>query len=1483
MAAPRRRNSYASRVAQNTQAQLQAKLSTFAARLARDWAALTWRADTTKIGPLAISMWNWIIVAGLAAAAHILPGQRLIIAGIAGVWLLATLIRAGYVMPRRRTALQAMYEQLRDRAGLPAGTATRPANPEQSLTAVKWGAGQSPARFTLTIGGKCPAASSTILRPILEADIEDQIISPLHPNGDWMFTWPAKNTVTCTAVPADTPDLLKKTIERRIIGALRAPSAFNITSATAIADSYALTIDDWSDETRGDGETVPFPIAMTFHTGHRDLTDPGIRDTIERAFDRSVSCPGEWIYTWNIDSGQLVIRRVAKSSLDASRKLNERKFSDDVRSAVTRPGKDPIVADVTVWADEESDQPQELTVNFGTLPLGERAIRDRFEDSLDSSVQSRWPDVRLLFDWQFLGGTTSLGITAVDHTDERALRKAVEKKLRNVVESKFGKAKSPVDCDILEWQDKRAANGAALPQVARVNFGAVDVTKSETRDYFQMHWDSLSTENDWHYAWNTAEGIVTMTAVPPLPEQLAFPAPETPEFDEAMRLARKGILRFGPQKGGGSLDWNLNETPHGLIGGKTGSGKAIECSTTLITPDGWRELGDLEVGDLVFDENGKPTQVTGVFDQPLADTCFEVVFSDGTSVVADDQHLWWTEDRVTRVARTQQRHYDGARARRSWLTETVCDRLRAAASTARPHETITLPEAADLAGLSENEMGPLRVLAESIGPAEEVRTEDRVYHYRRQVVFQRQTVKVFDGPELAEHLIAKARSPRASKNLREHSTGLMAALAELRDRGDGICAHDLATALGLSIKTVRNWLQTADTAVSWEKRERLVQLSVPEKTVVRQGPAVRLYPKAALLALAAERGESLLWDQRSKMKIGQVRTTNEIRHSLHEKSGQANHSIPVAKPLQFPDADLPIAPYTLGAWLGDGSSRDGRITSMDQGVVDRISEDGYEAVPGYQAPGNKARTYGIHGIHGELTRLGLRKRSTTDGPTKRIPDDYLRAGEEQRRALLAGLLDTDGTVAPQGAVQFDNTNEVLARGVLELARGLGYRATMTSRPAMLNGQQHGTVYRVSFTTRDKVFGLHRKQLAHHERAGSANVEKHSHRYIVDVRKVAPVPMRCISVDSPTRQFLIGESMIPTHNSVALSIVLFYALHNPDLFEIVVCDPKRTDFTWTPEFPSVVRFAATDTEIVAAVAYVKGEMDARQSLLNRLQVRKIGWLRDKYRQQPELEAENGPAPKRLILFFDEIADFLAKGANSDLEELKDEARADLESIGRLARAMECNIVAAAQKPDAKIISTQLRSQLGFRLGVGPLDQYESQQILNSDHGTRFPEAGTPKGRAWGYDPTNGYRQVQTMFLPDDPMVCPWDSTVELAGTKKLVRERLRELGYSEVTITNGDGGSEARWMPVELDDDDESAPAPAATDAPESTAAAEMSAAVSEPVTADDENPASESAPKLRLVPLVSPEPTALDQQASARLAAVAVGVNVVEDPDDPWA
>ncbi len=79
---------------------------------------------------------------------------------------------------------------------------------------------------------------------------------------------------------------------------------------------------------------------------------------------------------------------------------------------------------------------------------------------------------------------------------------------------------------------------------------------------------------------------------------------------------------------------------HLLVEAGTGTGKALDVDTPIPTPTGWKCMGELVVGDVVFDESGQPTRVTAAFDIMHDHPCYEVVFSDGSSLIADAQHEW---------------------------------------------------------------------------------------------------------------------------------------------------------------------------------------------------------------------------------------------------------------------------------------------------------------------------------------------------------------------------------------------------------------------------------------------------------------------------------------------------------------------------------------------------------------------------------------------------------------------------------------------------------------------------------------------------------------------------------------------------------------------------------------------------------------------------------------------------------------------------
>lgn len=368
----------------------------------------------------------------------------------------------------------------------------------------------------------------------------------------------------------------------------------------------------------------------------------------------------------------------------------------------------------------------------------------------------------------------------------------------------------------------------------------------------------------------------------------------------------------------------------------------------------------------------------------------------------------------------------------------------------------------------------------------------------------------------------------------------------------------------------------------WTQGEQLVndllRAQVPYTSRKRNGRVRRHWDTAAALRSMA----TMLSEQAALgSQHYRVITTAEMIDRLHSRNdGRSYFAIPLAEPLQLPEAELPIAPYLLGVWLGDWTAKNGEITASkddsaemlqiirrhwpsavvrDNGRTDKIfcpadeskcryGHEDYRTRPNDQRESGQitycgacAEEYRVQyagkgsstwkdrelvnpSLHDLLRRCGLLK-------NKHIPEAYLMGSYRQRLELLQGLMDTDGTVnRARNMCKIVQVRAGLAEQIALLVRSLGMKASLTTEKSWYydgNGERvwcqnaHGVVFQPS----DDVFQLERKRQIQPDRSVRSRW-----LYVTDITAVDPEPMQCISVDSPDHTYLTGRSLTVTHNT-----------------------------------------------------------------------------------------------------------------------------------------------------------------------------------------------------------------------------------------------------------------------------------------------------------------------------------------------------------------
>lgn len=302
-----------------------------------------------------------------------------------------------------------------------------------------------------------------------------------------------------------------------------------------------------------------------------------------------------------------------------------------------------------------------------------------------------------------------------------------------------------------------------------------------------------------------------------------------------------------------------------------------------------------------------------------------------------------------------------------------------------------------------------------------------------------------------------------------------------------------------------------------------------------------------------ERGPSehpaLARDQSSRRRRPRLVTTEAMKvEGVRTRDGsRPNWYLPLAGALDGPDLPLPVDPYVLGCWLGDSTTTSTEITIGAEDAPHFVSEfraRGYSLTPraGLMWTTTPVRGSGAwQGYHGPLRVLTreLQQAGLLGGATKHVPAPYLRASFKQRLALLQGLMDTDGTVTnANGSAELCLANRAMLEQAAELVRSLGHKPhVIREKLVPLPDGRFVRAWRLRWTPLDPVFRMPRKAARLAATVSTRRNGKHTRRAVVAIDEVPTVPVRCIAVSSPSRLFLAGAGMTPTHNtSFALGVL-----------------------------------------------------------------------------------------------------------------------------------------------------------------------------------------------------------------------------------------------------------------------------------------------------------------------------------------------------------
>lgn len=284
-----------------------------------------------------------------------------------------------------------------------------------------------------------------------------------------------------------------------------------------------------------------------------------------------------------------------------------------------------------------------------------------------------------------------------------------------------------------------------------------------------------------------------------------------------------------------------------------------------------------------------------------------------------------------------------------------------------------------------------------------------------------------------------------------------------------------------------------------------------------------------------------------------------LKAGIKFKNGTNKFFIPSAAPVQYPEQNYDIAPYTIGAFLGDGSCKSSVLilSSNDEEIVKKIADlEGlcykrggknhkYDWYYYHSMAPNvfNSRGFNTSAVNTKKFFANFLDELTGYAYEKRIPEIYKRGSIQQRYELLQGLMDTDGSIVDNKylTMRFTSTSLQLINDIKEVVYSLGYSHLSVNIGARENKYTVEKCYNLCFSIPNeekyKFFSLPRKKEIALKGKDRITRTRHDRLAISNIEKLSlPQEMVCIYVDNPEHLYLTNDYIV-THNTTLVRFII----------------------------------------------------------------------------------------------------------------------------------------------------------------------------------------------------------------------------------------------------------------------------------------------------------------------------------------------------------